>query len=520
MEKYNFTKPIEIKKNSNESQYILLPINESFFQKLLKSEELTSNLMSKDDVKTIIEISKNRNFEAKCGENLFILGLGKEKKLGVILHGLGETKINEENKHEKLANYENKGGSICDFLRANKITNIEIDCICIDGVSESLQAEIAISISSGIVQKIYAFTKHLTVKEKLEKIAKIESISIKTNEKIEEKLNYTNAVLESIYIARDLGNEPANILHPEAYAKIIVDEMKQFKNIEIEVLDKGQMQKLGMGSLLGVALGSDTEPKTVIVKYTGNKNSDKTDIALVGKGLTFDNGGISIKPSNGMEDMKDDMAGSALCFAEIRLLAKREAKINAICAVGIVENSINGSAQRPGDIVKSMSGQTIEVLNTDAEGRLVLADVLYYTKTKHNPETIVDFATLTGAIRVALGSEYAGLFSNNDDLAKEIAKAGDETCEKCWRLPMGDKYDRLLDSPIADIKNISGTGGAGSITAAQFLQRFIDKHERWAHIDIAATGCIFHSPITLSQNGASGFGIKMVERLIKNTIEK
>ncbi len=520
MSKYLFTKPTAITQNADKIEYLLITINKTACEKFLASEKLKSEILSKQDMKTICEIAKIRKFEGKCGENLLLFGLGKDKTLGVVLHGLGETKLSEENKAEMLANYENKGGNICDFLRANKIDNIAISCDNIEGINETLQAEVALSIASGISQKIYYFSKHITVAEKLEKIGKIKTIDVLSKIKIADKIEHTNSVLESIYIVRDLGNEPANILYPAIYAEIIKEEMEKFDNVKVEILDKKAMQKLGMGSLLGVSLGSDFEPKMVIVKYTGNKKNDKVDIALVGKGLTFDSGGISIKPANGMEDMKDDMAGSAVCFGSIRLLAKRKAKVNAICAVGIVENSISGSAQRPGDIVKSMSGQTIEVLNTDAEGRLVLADVLYYTKTKYNPETIVDFATLTGAIKVALGSEYAGLFSNNDDLAKEISRAGEESMEKCWRLPMGCKYDKMLDTPIADIKNITGPGGAGSITAAQFLQRFIDKHERWAHIDIAATGGIFHSAITLSQNGASGFGIKMVDKLIKNTIEE
>ena len=517
MSKYKFTKPAEISQKFNGQKYELILVDQKSWKEITTAKNVSSKIITESDMDSILSIAKMKNFEAKCGESVLVLGIGKTKKSGVIIHGLGEVKISPENKEENLPHYQNKGGRICDFLKANKIQSVYVNSENIS-VNNDLQSDISIAVACGIVQKSYSFSKYLTTEKRIEKLYKLEDIAVSSSD--EKQISEANKTMESIFMVRDLGNEPANILYPEFYAEIISESMAAFKNVKVEVLDKKKMEKLGMESLLGVSLGSDKEPKMVIVKYTGNKDSKEIDLALVGKGVTFDCGGISIKPANGMEDMKDDMAGSAVCFASIYLMAARNAKVNAICAVGLVENSINGSAQRPGDIVKSMSGQTIEVLNTDAEGRLVLADVLYYTKTKYKPETILDFATLTGAIRVALGSEYAGLFSNNDELSKDLEKSGIASGEKCWRLPIGPAYDKLLDSPIADIKNISGTGGAGSITAAQFLHRFIDGHTKWAHLDIAATGCIFHSPITLSQNGASGFGIKFVDKFIRNTIEK
>ena len=278
------------------------------------------------------------------------------------------------------------------------------------------------------------------------------------------------------------------------------------------------MKKLGMNSLLGVGHGSENESFMVIIKWNGAKSNFGKPLAFVGKGVCFDTGGISLKPARFMEEMKYDMGGSAVVVGLMKTLALRKAKVNAIGVVGLVENMPDGNAQRPGDIVKSYSGKTIEVLNTDAEGRLVLADALTYTEKKFNPKFIIDLATLTGAIIMALGEEYAGLFSNNDNISKELHEIGNDINEKVWRLPLHKNYDKLMNSAYADVQNINYAGGAGSITAAQFLQRFIIKNTPWAHLDIA--GMAFSKKAaSLNSGGATGFGVRLLNDLVKKHYE-
>ena len=323
-----------------------------------------------------------------------------------------------------------------------------------------------------------------------------------------------DAVATGVHLARDLVNEPANILHPESFAS----EIKKLSKLglNIEVLDEKQMTKLGMGALLGVALGSPRKPRLCIMRWEGGKKGDQP-IAFVGKGVTFDTGGISIKPSAGMEDMKGDMGGAACVTGLMAALAGRKAKVNAVGIVGLVENMPDGNAQRPGDVVTSMSKQTIAVLNTDAEGRLVLADALWYTQDRFKPKFMVNLATLTGAILVALGKEHAGLFSNDDKLSDQLAGVGQETRERVWRLPLTPEYDKLIDSDIADMKNIGGRL-AGSITAGQFLQRFVNDVP-WAHLDVAGTAMdAVKSPI--NQSWGSGWGVRLLDRLVARHYEK
>ena len=321
---------------------------------------------------------------------------------------------------------------------------------------------------------------------------------------------------EGVALARSLVNEPPNVLYPESFAERAKELAKL--DVEVEVLDDEAMRKLGMGALLGVGQGSDRPSRLVVMRWDGaNGQGDKKPVAFVGKGVTFDTGGISIKPAAGMEDMKGDMAGAACVVGLMHALAARKAKVNAIGAIGLVENMPGGKAQRPGDIVKSMSGQTIEIINTDAEGRLVLADVLWYIQDKYKPAFMVDLATLTGAIMVALGQEHAGLFSNNDELADRLIKAGKETGEKVWRLPLGPAYDKLIDSKFADMKNTGGRHG-GSITAAQFLQRFVNKVP-WAHLDIAGTG-MGSLANDINQSWGSGWGVRLLDRLVADNYEE
>lgn len=317
------------------------------------------------------------------------------------------------------------------------------------------------------------------------------------------------AVGAGVTIARNLVNEPANILGPVEFANRAADLAKL--GVEVEILGEEEMRKLGMGSLLGVSQGSVRPPRLVVLHWKGGKSKDKP-VAFVGKGVVFDTGGISIKPAQGMEDMKGDMGGAAAVTGLMHVLAARKAKVNAIGILGLVENMPDGNAQRPGDIVTSMSGQTIEVINTDAEGRLVLADALWYCQDRFKPQVMINLATLTGAIIVALGTDHAGLFSNNDALAEQLLAAGLETQEKLWRMPLGKAYDKMIDSKFADMKNSAGRYG-GSCTAAQFLQRFVNDTP-WAHLDIAGTA--MDSPKTeISQSWASGYGVRLLDEYIR-----
>jgi leucyl aminopeptidase len=324
-------------------------------------------------------------------------------------------------------------------------------------------------------------------------------------------------ISHGVFLARDVVTEPPNELYPASYAKRIKSEFAKL-GADVSILNEKQLTKLGMGALLGVGQGSERESHVVVIKYQGGNKKD-APIAFVGKGVTFDTGGISLKPSGGMEDMKYDMGGSASVVGIMRALAGRKAKVNAVGIVGLVENMPGHNAQRPSDVVTSMSGQTIEVLNTDAEGRLVLADILWYAQEKFKPKTVIDLATLTGAIVIALGNEHAGVFTNDDALADKLSKAGTATGEKVWQFPLNSDYDKLLDSKIADMQNISSGRGAGSITAAQFLQRFIQKGVSWAHIDIA--GMAWNSKARdVSPEGASGYGVRLLDQLVAENFEK
>ena len=322
------------------------------------------------------------------------------------------------------------------------------------------------------------------------------------------------AVAEGVELARDLVNEPPNVLFPAEFA----DRAKTLEKLGVEtrVLDEKAMGKLGMNALLGVGRGSARESRLVVMRWNGGRSRRTKPLAIVGKGVSFDSGGISIKPSSGMEDMKGDMAGAACVVGLMHALAARKARVNAVGVIGLVENMPDGDAIRPSDILTSMSGQTIEIVNTDAEGRLVLADALWYTQETFSPRAIIDLATLTGAIMVALGQEYAGLFSNNDELAQRLIAAGEATGEKVWRMPLGAAYDKMIDSKFADMKNTGGRHG-GSITAAQFLQRFI-KETPWAHLDVAGTA--MGSPASdINQSWGSGWGVRLLNRLIVNSYE-
>ena len=364
----------------------------------------------------------------------------------------------------------------------------------------------------GLKLKSYEFTKYKT-KKKIS-IISINVIGRKNLPSLQTQLKF-KALEKGTFFARDLVSEPGNVLHPDEYAKRI-NQLKK-DGLKINIFDEKKLKKLGMHSLLGVGMGSIRGSYLVTMEWNGIKNNSKP-IAFVGKGVTFDTGGYSLKPAKFMEDMTYDMAGSAAVVGLMKTLALRKAKVNAVGVVGLVENMVSGTAQRPGDIVKSYSGKTIEILNTDAEGRLVLADALTYTEKKFKPKFIVDLATLTGAIIVCLGSEYAGLFSNNDNLSKQIIKAGEKVEEKLWRMPLHKNYDKLINSKNADMQNINYVGGAGSTTAAQFLQRFIINKTPWAHLDIAGMAFSKYGG-SLNSGGATGFGVRLLNKLVEDDYE-
>ena len=317
-------------------------------------------------------------------------------------------------------------------------------------------------------------------------------------------------------LARDLVNEPANILGPAEFAQRAKELTKL--GVQVELLGPKQLQKLGMNALLAVGQGSVKPSHVAVMQWKGAGAKAGDPIAIVGKGVTFDTGGISLKPAAGMEDMKGDMAGAACVVGLMHELAARKAKVNVVGIIGLVENMPGGNAQRPGDVVTAMSGQTIEVLNTDAEGRMVLADCLWYVQERFKPKAVVNLATLTGAVMVALGKEHAGIFSNNDDLANKLIAAGNATGEKLWRLPLGPKYDKMIDSKVADMKNTGGKWG-GSISAAQFLQRFIKEGTPWAHLDIAGTA-MSSVDSEINRSWGSGFGVRLLDRLIADQYER
>ena len=375
-------------------------------------------------------------------------------------------------------------------------------------------AAAAADLALGISLRAYRFDAYRTKKKDDDKPSNGEvGISVFDPAAARAASLATDAVADGVILARTLVNEPPNILFPEEFARR-AQTLERF-GVSVETLGKQALTELGMGALLGVAQGSVREPRVVIMRWNGGE-PDEAPIAFIGKGVCFDSGGISIKPAASMEDMKGDMAGAACVTGLMQALAQRKAKVNVIGAIGLVENMPDGAAQRPGDIVRSMSGQTIEIINTDAEGRLVLADVLWHVKEAYKPKFMIDLATLTGAIMVALGQDYAGMFTNSDELAARLDQAGKETEEKVWRMPLGPAYDKMIDSKFADMKNTGGRYG-GSITAAQFLQRYVGDTP-WAHLDIAGTG--MGSPASdVNQSWGSGWGVRLLDRLVRDHYE-
>ncbi|NBV05700.1 MAG: leucyl aminopeptidase [Proteobacteria bacterium] len=460
---------------------------------------LTEEQTKKSNLKPVKFAKENFEFSGKANQS-FLVSQG-EKLVAVV--GAGAEKKLDEIALNKV------GSRIVALLNSAKIKNGSIFF-----ESKTAAADLA-KIAFGAVLQSYRFNKYFENKKK-DKEFKIEILSAMTPDVSKSEKEYAplKILADNIFFVRDLVSEPSNILNPESYAAICKTLSKE--GLEVQVFGEAEMKKLGMGSLLGVGQGSEKESQMVILQWNGGKKGE-APLAFVGKGVTFDTGGISIKPANNMEDMKTDMAGSAVVVGLLRNLAQRKAKVNVVGAIGLVENMPSGTAQRPGDVVRSMSGQTIEIINTDAEGRLVLADVLHYTNTKFKPKFIVDLATLTGAIIVALADVYAGLFSNDDDLSKKIESCGAKTGERAWRLPIGEEYDEMINSDIADMKNVGSGRGAGSITAAQFLKRFVGE-TKWAHLDIAGVAWKGKGD-AMAVKGASGYGVRLLNELVK-TYEK
>jgi leucyl aminopeptidase len=381
----------------------------------------------------------------------------------------------------------------------------------------ALKADEAADLALGMLLRAYAFDRYKTKRKEEDTPAKKRSVTLAVGDVAAARRSYAAraAIAGGVTLARDLVNEPANVLYPEEFARRAAALKKA--GVAVEVLDLRAMKKLGMSALLGVGQGSAHESRVVVMRWNGSKTNE-APLAFIGKGVCFDTGGISIKPAAGMEDMKGDMAGAACVTGLMQALAARKARVNAVGVIGLVENMPDGKAQRPGDIVTSMSGQTIEIINTDAEGRLVLADVMWYAAKRFKPKFMIDLATLTGAIIVALGHEYAGMFANDDTLAERLAKAGEATGEKVWRMPLAPEYDKLIDSKFADVKNTGGRMG-GAITAAQFIQRFVAEKTPWAHLDIAGTG--FDSRQSdINKSWGSGWGVRLLDRLVADYYER
>jgi leucyl aminopeptidase len=382
----------------------------------------------------------------------------------------------------------------------------------------AMKAAQAADLAQGARLRAYAFERYKTKRKDDERPPATRNLTIAVGDvaAVREAYEPRAAISNGVLLARDLVNEPANVLYPEEFARR-AGALRKLR-VAVEVLEIKALKKLGMNALLGVGQGSRRESRVVVMRWNGGK-AGQPPVAFIGKGVCFDTGGISIKPAANMEDMKGDMAGAACVVGLMHALAARKARVNAVGVIGLVENMPDGNAQRPGDIVKSMSGQTIEIINTDAEGRLVLADVIWYAAQRFKPKFMVDLATLTGAIVVALGQEYAGMFSNNDQLAERLAKAGVETGELVWRMPLAPEYDKMIDSKFADMKNTGGSRWGGAITAAQFIKRFVDDKIPWAHLDIAGTG--FDSRQTdINKSWASGWGVRLLDRLVADYYEK
>ena len=411
---------------------------------------------------------------------------------------------------DRLGALEKAGGALAAKYCSSGETDMQLD---LSGAAAN--AEQAVAVLMGLRLRGWRHDVYRTTLPDDQKVSLVQVHVVAAPEGAATLWDVEAAIAEGVEFTKRLVTEPANVIYPDSFVTACRERFEG-TDIEIAVLDEAEMRELGMGALLGVAQGSVRPPRLLALKWNGGAAGQKP-VAFVGKGVTFDTGGISIKPAAGMEDMKWDMGGAGAVAGTMLALALRKAKANVVGVCGLVENMPDGNAQRPGDVVTSMAGKTVEVINTDAEGRLVLCDALTWTQKTFEPTAIVDLATLTGAIIISLGHEYAGMFSNNDDLVGKLDAAGKATGDKLWRFPIGAVYDKMIDSPIADMKNVGPRYG-GSITAAQFLQRFIENDTPWAHLDIAGTVWT-DKPGATWDRGATGFGVRLLDRFVRDNYE-
>lgn len=452
---------------------------------------------------TLQAAAEAAHFTGKAGQSAEILGHSDYAR--ILLLGLGEKEVLDE--------------AVMRSAGAEATKKLELNTEAASADLGALSPGLVGAFALGAQLRSYRFDKYRTQeKESKKPKLKILDLRVEGKEICEAQLSIVRAIAEGVALSQDLVSEPANVLYPKSYAERIQQKFEG-SGVCVKILDKAALEDLGMGALLAVGRGSRKEPYVVVMHYKGSeKGENHKPLALVGKGVTFDTGGISLKPPQGMWDMKWDMGGSAIVCGTMFALARRQAKANVVGIIGLAENMPDGDAQRPGDIVRSMSGKTIEVLNTDAEGRLVLADILTYVQRLHKPRAIVDLATLTGAIMVALGGENAGLFSNNDSLADALAAASKKSGDALWRMPLGKAYDRQLNCEAADMRNISPGRWGGAITAACFLERFIEEDRPWAHLDVA--GMVWSDTgRDLSRKGATGYGVRLLNQLIHDSYE-
>lgn len=457
-------------------------------------------------------IRSNKAFIGKSGQIMSVLAPGCTGIDVVLLVGVGNI--------QKITSQSVRvvGATIATRLNQMKIEQaaIYVDLLVQNEIASINDCTLARNLALGLSLKNYSFNKYYVAKkEEHENYLKSITFMVSNPELTTKTFQDSQSTINAVKFTRDLVSEPGNVLYPESFMQKCLELAKI--GLKVKVLDESEMKKLGMGALLGVAQGSVNKPYLVIMEWLGG--ADNAHIAFVGKGVTFDTGGISLKSASHMADMKYDMAGAAAVTGTMMALASRKAKVNAVGVIGLVENMPSGHAQRPGDVVRSMSGQTIEVDNTDAEGRLVLADAMWYTQEQYKPKILIDLATLTGAVVIALGDGHAGLFSNNDQLAENLATSGKNSGELLWRLPISEYYDKQINSDIADIKNVGQSnkgwgGGPGSITAAQFLHRFVQNGTLWAHLDIAGMAWNYGSG-ELSPKGATGFGVRLLDEFVR-----
>ena len=454
----------------------------------------------------VARAAKNERFTGKSGSALDIVAPEGLKATRLIVIGTGKADDRKPSDFVKL------GG----IVQGRVPSSASEATVILELGNGAVKADAAADVALGASMRAYRFDRYKTKRKEGDEGPSKARMTLAVADVAAARKTWgaRQPVLEGVVLARDLVNEPPNVLYPVEFARRAAQLRKL--GVGVEILDMKAMRKLGMGALLGVGQGSTQESRIAIMRWNGGKKGTPP-LAFIGKGVCFDTGGISIKPAGNMEDMKGDMAGAACVVGLMHALAGRKAKVNAIGAIGLVENMPDGNAQRPGDIVTSMSGQTIEIINTDAEGRLVLADVIHYVNTRFKPKFMIDLATLTGAIIVALGQDHAGLFANDDKLSEQLIKAGLETGEKVWRMPLGPEYDKLIDSKFADMKNTGGRSG-GSITAAQFIGRFVGKTP-WAHLDIAGTGFASGSS-DINKSWGSGWGVRLLDRLVAEEYER